>query len=262
MKLPLWQVDAFASQVFAGNPAAVCPLECWLADATLQAIAAENNLAETAYFIASGPSWPLRWFTPTVEVDLCGHATLASAHVVFERLRPELRSVRFSTKSGELGVSRTGARLELDFPSELAPRAEPAPGMLDALGGRPLDVFRGKHFWMVTYASENEVRALAPSLVALERLGRTGFVVTAPGDGCDFVSRMFAPGFGIPEDPVTGSAHCLLTPYWAARLGKDRLFARQVSARGGELWLAQRGERVGIAGHAALYLEGSIEVPA
>lgn len=253
MKLPIYQVDAFSSRVFAGNPAAVCPLDKWLDDSVLQAIAAENNLAETAFYVSEGSHYGLRWFTPKVEVDLCGHATLASAYVIG---RPK---VRFTTKSGELTVTRSGDLFTLDFPSR-PPEPQPAnPALIAALGGNPTEVLAARDY-LVVYESEAEVRALRPNMEALCGIDRFAVIVTAPGSNSDFVSRFFAPGKGVPEDPVTGSAHCTLTPYWAGRLGKSSLHAFQVSERGGELWLEDNGERVTIAGHGALYLEGVIYI--
>lgn len=260
MRLPLYQVDAFTDRLFAGNPAAVCPLDSWLDDATLQAIAAENNLAETAYFVASGENrYDLRWFTPTVEVDLCGHATLASAYVLLTRLTPQANAVTFDTRSGPLSVTRDGTRFTLDFPALPPGPCEPHPDLLAALGGAPETVLAAR-VYMVVYGSEAEVRALQPDMTRLAQLDRFAVIVTAPGEKSDFVSRFFAPAKGIPEDPVTGSAHCTLVPYWADRLGKTRLHARQVSARGGDLWCELAGDRVRMSGHAVLYLEGTIEV--
>jgi PhzF family phenazine biosynthesis protein len=262
MKLRLFQVDAFASRVFAGNPAAVVPLERWLDDRTLQAIATENNLSETAFIVGEKGDYHIRWLTPTDEVDLCGHATLASAWVVFHELERGRTEVSFRSQSGPLRVTAGGDRLALDFPSR---PPEPADATLEALaralGARPQAALSSRDA-MAVYASEAEVRALAPDLAAVAALDRLGAIATAPGRDCDFVSRFFAPSMGIPEDPVTGSAHCTLVPYWAKRLGKTRLFARQVSARGGELWCEDRGDRVSIAGHCVKYLEGTIEVPA
>lgn len=259
MRIPIYQVDAFTSRVFSGNPAAVCPLESWLPDATLQAIAAENNLSETAYFVGREGEYELRWFTPAVEVDLCGHATLASGFVVLTVLERALLEVRFSSKSGPLRVTREGDLLALDFPSR-PPEPCVAPAALaEALGRRPEEV-RASRDYMAVYGSEEEVRSLRPDMERLRSLDRRATIVTAPGREADFVSRFFAPGFGIPEDPVTGSAHCTLVPYWAKRLGKSRLRALQVSARGGELFCEDRGERVSIAGRAVKFLEGSIEI--
>lgn len=269
MRIPLWQVDAFADRVFSGNPAAVCLLEAWLPDATLGAIAAENNLAETAFLVREPEGWRIRWFTPAVEVDLCGHATLASAHVFFTRVDPGARTVTFASQSGPLTVAREAeGRLGMTFPRR-APRRCPAPPQLArALGREPLETLAARDV-LVVLSTEQDVRALAldgRALAALEELPHLGVIVTAPAStpGLDFVSRFFAPKVGIPEDPVTGSAHCTLVPYWARRLGKPRLEAAQVSRRGGRLTCEDRpeSETVGIAGQAVEYLEGSIEVPA
>lgn len=266
MKLPIYQIDAFASAVFTGNPAAVCPLERWLPDATMQAIAAENNLAETAFFVpradgpgADGRDYDLRWFTPEAEVDLCGHATLASGHVVFTTLEPGRGSVTFHSKSGPLIVRREGELLAMDFPSWPGVRCDPPPGLAEALGRSPAEVWKARDV-MAVFDSEHAVRNLSPSFDRIRALKVFGVIATAPGSEVDFVSRFFAPLMGIPEDPVTGSAHCTLVPYWAKRLGKSRLAARQVSARGGELICEDRGERVAIAGRAIQYLEGRIEI--
>jgi PhzF family phenazine biosynthesis protein len=264
-RLPLYQVDAFTSAVFAGNPAAVVPLERWLPDAQMQAIAAENNLAETAFFVPNAEGWDLRWFTPTVEVPLCGHATLASAYVISEKLEPGRARMRFMTKSGALEVVRDGALLVMDFPAQQAESVSAPPGLIEAIGRKPRDVLKAGHWLMCVYDEAGDVAALAPDMAALARLPFFGVIATAPGAGvpgkaCDFVSRFFAPRQGIPEDPVTGGAHCVLIPYWAKRLGKKNLFARQISARGGEITCEDRGSRVGMSGQAALYLEGTITV--
>ena len=261
MRLPIYQIDAFASAVFKGNPAAVVPLEAWLPDATLQSIALENNLSETAYFVREGEGWRLRWFTPSVEVDLCGHATLASAYLILTRISPSLDRVRFESRSGPLEVTRAAeGRLALDFPARPpAPADDASAAVADALGARPKFVLAAMDY-MAVFADEGEVAGLRPDMARLTKLGRRAMIATAPGRDCDFVSRFFAPGVGIPEDPVTGSAHCTLTPYWAKRLGKSALAARQISPRGGELFCEDRGERVGIAGSAVLYLEGTIQI--
>ena len=259
MRLPLYQVDAFTGRVFAGNPAAVCPLERWLDEATMQAIAAENNLSETAFFVRAEGGYDIRWFTPLQEMDLCGHATLASGFVVFHHLDPAARAVTFRSRSGPLEVTRDGERLGLDFPAR-PPSACPRPAAIDqALGLPPREVLRARDYLSV-FESEAEVRALAPRMEQVAALDALGVIVTAPGRDADFVSRFFAPRAGVPEDPVTGSAHCTLIPYWAARLGRKKLHALQVSRRGGELWCEDRGERVLIAGRAVRYLEGAIEV--
>ncbi len=260
MRLPLYQVDAFSKRVFAGNPAAVCPLPEWLDDRTLASIAAENNLSETAFLLRrDAGDYDIRWFTPAVEVDLCGHATLASAWVVFERLEPGRASVRFHSKSGPLEVTRSGELLVLDFPARPPLRLGAAPALAEALGDTPAEVWAARDV-LALFDDEQRVRALRPDMARLAALPWFGVIATAQGRESDFVSRFFAPAKGVPEDPVTGSSHCTLVPFWAARLGRQRLSARQLSARGGELACELRGERVSLAGHAALYLEGTIEV--
>ena len=263
MEIPIYQVDAFARGVFSGNPAAVCPLKSWLPDATLQAIAMENNLSETAFFVKAGADYDLRWFTPAVEVDLCGHATLAAAWVILEKLEPGRPAVTFHTLSGELQVTRKLDLLALDFPARPAEPVRATPPLLAALGGNPREVWAARDY-MVVYDSEEEIRALAPDMNLLSQIDRFAVIVTAPGQpgehACDFVSRFFAPAQGVAEDPVTGSAHCTLIPYWAGRLNKHRLLARQVSRRGGELYCELLGDRVSIAGRAALFLEGVIRL--
>lgn len=261
MRLPIYQVDAFTDSLFGGNPAAVCPLEKWLPDAVMQAIAAENNLSETAFFVRDGGDYALRWFTPTIEVDLCGHATLASSYVVFRFLEPQREAVRFHTaKAGTLTVARRGDMLVMDFPARPAMPCPAPAGLLVALGGAPREILRARDY-LIVYDSAAEVAGLKPDLAALAKVECWAAIVTAPGEnGVDFVSRFFAPAQGVPEDPVTGSSHCTLTPYWAKRLGKTEVDARQLSRRGGALHCALNGDRVSIAGRAALYLEGWIEV--
>jgi PhzF family phenazine biosynthesis protein len=262
MHLPLYQVDAFADRLFAGNPAAVVPLEAWLPEATMQAIAAENNLAETAFFVREGEDYALRWFTPAMEVELCGHATLASAHVIFRFLAPERSAVRFRTlKAGTLGATREGESLALDFPAYPPEPCALPPELAEALGASPVELHRHRQRRLAIFARAEEVAALAPDFARLKRQGHGDLIASAPGGGgVDFVSRFFAPAYGIDEDPVTGSAHCVLAPYWARRLGKERLEARQISRRGGALTCTLKGERVAIAGRCALYLEGRITV--
>jgi PhzF family phenazine biosynthesis protein len=257
VKIPIYQVDAFASSLFSGNPAAVCPLEEWLEDDVMQSIAAENNLAETAFFLRHGDPHALRWFTPTLEVDLCGHATLASAFVMFEYVDRAARAVRFTTRSGELVVRRQEGLLAMDFPARPPRQCEPNPALAAALGKPPVELWESRDY-MAVYNREEDVRALAPDMQALAAVGHFAVIVTAPGNSSDFVSRFFAPASGIDEDPVTGSAHCTLVPFWARRLGKAELHAVQVSARGGELFCRDHGGRVEIAGRAVPYLEGSI----
>ncbi|WP_224243049.1 PhzF family phenazine biosynthesis protein [Hyalangium gracile] len=259
MRLNLFQVDAFTSHVFGGNPAAVVPLEAWLPDATLQAIALENNLSETAFFVKELEGWRVRWFTPAQEVDLCGHATLGAAYVLFQHVSPGLERVEFASRSGPLVVTREGDWLVMDFPSRPPRPFSAPPALAEALGASPREVLASRD-WVAVFDSEAEVRALRPDMARLAALDVFAVTATAPGTDVDFVSRFFAPRVGVPEDPVTGSAHCSLVPYWAKRLGKARLMARQVSARGGELRCEEKGERVLIAGRAVLYLEGHITV--
>jgi PhzF family phenazine biosynthesis protein len=283
MKIPLYQVDAFTDKRFHGNPAAICPLDRWLPDSVLQAIAAENNLSETAFYVrgngasvrggngqaagggneqaASGSLHvDLRWFTPAVEVDLCGHATLAAALVILD-VRKEISAerVEFRTKSGTLMVHREGDRYAMDFPARPPAPCDAHPDLAAALGAAPSAVLAARDYLCV-YPSEAGVKSLTPDMAKVAALDRFGVIVTAPGANCDFVSRFFAPAKGVPEDPVTGSSHCTLIPYWAKRLGKELMHARQISARGGELWCEMRGDRVRISGHGVLYLEGTIEV--
>ncbi len=257
VRIPLYQIDAFTDRLFAGNPAAVCPLENWPDEKLLQAIAAENNLSETAFLVPVEEGYHLRWFTPRVEVDLCGHATLASAYVVFHYLKPSLDQVVFHTRSGPLVVRRRGEWLAMDFPARRPEPAEPAPGLIEALGSTPQAIYKSRDY-MAVYQSEREVRRLNPDMAALARVEMFAIIVTAPGEQADFVSRFFAPACGVPEDPVTGSAHCTLAPYWAARLGKTRLRALQVSQRGGEILCQVQGPRVILRGKAVLYMEGVI----
>lgn len=258
MELPIYQVDAFASAVFRGNPAAVCPLERWLPDATLQAIAEENNLSETAFYVRRGERYELRWFTPAVEVDLCGHATLAAASVILD-VRREISQPRvvFESLSGELAVDREGERYALDFPARPPENCNPGADLEAALGARPGETLFAQEYLCV-FEREEQVRKLAPDMARLAGLNCFAVIATAPGEDCDFVSRYFAPAKGIPEDPVTGRAHTILIPYWSKRLQKPRLFARQISRRGGELWCQDRGGRVSIAGRAVQYLQGRI----
>jgi len=259
MKLPLYQVDAFTSELFGGNPAAVVLLEDWLPDRVLGAIAAENNLAETAFVIPRPDIASLRWFTPTIEVDLCGHATLAAAHVLFRYCFPSVDRLTFSTHSGNLIVTRNGEFLAMDFPSRPGKPVTATNELIAALGMTPREVFLARDLLAIV-GSESDVRALQPDFQRIAALDAFAVIVSAPGDTVDFVSRFFAPRAGVPEDPVTGSAHCTLVPYWAARLGKSQLMARQVSARGGDLRCEARGDRVIIAGRTVEYLRGEIAV--
>ncbi|MDA2938693.1 PhzF family phenazine biosynthesis protein [Acidobacteria bacterium AH-259-A15] len=263
MKIPFFQVDAFTSKLFSGNPAAVCPLEKWPGDKQLQAIAAENNLSETSFFVRQEDGYELRWFTPTTEIDLCGHATLASAFVIWDYLGDNSEILKFKTRSGLLSVQRREDLLAMSFPV-LAPRQCESPAELwEALGHAPGEIWSAgesekSENYMAVFETEKEVRSLKPNLHLLRQLENMGVIVTAAGKTADFVSRYFAPSFGIPEDPVTGSTHCTLVPYWADRLGKKQLHALQVSSRGGELFCEYHADRVIIAGRAVRYLEGTI----
>lgn len=257
MEIPYFEVDAFTGKQFGGNPAGVCLLEQWLPDAVMQNIAAENNFSETAFTVPRGRDFDLRWFTPALEIDLAGHPTLASAFVLFNEGKSTGNSIRFHSRSGELTVARKGDVLEMDFPARpAAPCAVPA-ALVRGLGKKPEAVFKARDY-LAVFATEAEVRALAPDFAALKTLDCLGIIATAPGSDSDFVSRFFAPAAGIDEDPVTGSAHCTLIPYWSQRLGKTTLFARQVSRRGGELFCRLAGDRVHIGGKAVLYLRGEI----
>jgi predicted PhzF superfamily epimerase YddE/YHI9 len=262
VKLPLHQVDAFTSDVFGGNPAAVVLLEDWLSDEILQSIAAENNLSETAFVVARQDPCPLRWFTPTVEVDLCGHATLAAAHVLFAHHFPARREVTFHTRSGDLGVERDGRLLFMDFPSRPARPIDCTASLAAAIGAHPREALLARDL-LAVFDSADDVREFQPDFSRIAALDAFALIVTAPGDGggVDFVSRFFAPRAGVFEDPVTGSAHCTLIPYWARRLGRTRLAARQLSRRGGEVLCELRGDRVRIGGAVAEYLRGEIDVP-
>ena len=259
MEIPIHHIDAFVtSGVFTGNPAAVCPLREWLPDRVMQSIATENNLSETAFFVGGNGVYEIRWMTPAAEIDLCGHATLASAHVVFSKLEPGRTEVRFDSMSGPLPVRADGERLVLDFPSRPAERREPRPDVAAALGRPPVELWAARDY-VAVFGSADEVRALAPDMGQLRKLDLKAVVATAPGSGdVDFVSRFFGPALGVDEDPVTGSSHCTLVPYWSRRLGKKRLHAHQVSARGGDLVCDDLGDRVAIGGRVATYLEGVI----
>jgi len=261
MDIPLYQVDAFTSELFLGNPAAVCILDAWLDDSRMQAIATENNLSETAFLVPAGNDFDLRWFTPATEVALCGHATLASAKVLFDCLDHSGESISFHTRqSGTLHVSRRNDLLELDFPAESVALIPSPDGLEDALGVNSEEVFSAGEDVLVVLGNEHQVQALQPDIPALTDVECRGIIVTAQGEQCDFVSRFFAPRVGVPEDPVTGSAHCALIPFWSERLGKTELHALQVSARGGELFCQYRGDRVRIAGNAIVYMQGTITI--
>lgn len=259
MKLDIFQVDAFTSKLFGGNPAAVVPLVEWLPDEQMQQIAAENNLAETAFFVKEDGRYHIRWFTPMIEVNLCGHATLATAYVIFNELKLEDAAIEFfSTRSGDLGVEKINDKLVLDFPAYPVTEIETLPELRN-VEVPPLRSWETQgNMLMMLLRSQEEVRSLKPDMHKVAALPYDHIIITAKGDDCDFASRMFAPRIGIPEDPVTGAIHCSLIPFWAKELGKDKLFARQVSARGGELFCEFAGERVKIGGQATLYLKGEI----
>lgn len=258
MKLPIYQADAFTDHVFGGNPAAVCPLEEWLSDEVMQHIAAENNLSETSFFVKDGDAFHLRWFTPATEVKLCGHATLATAHIMFTELGYDREEIHFNTKSGVLIISRTESGYKMDFPAEVMPQVQEPPQLFEALGIARTPYTYQSDDVMVVLGSEKEVADLNPNFNLLKEVDARGIIVTAPGDEVDFVSRFFAPAVGIDEDPVTGSAHTKLAPLWAKTLGKNELVARQISKRVGDLQLILKGDRVEIYGEAQTYLKGEI----
>ena len=260
MDLRLYQIDAFTDRLFGGNPAAVCPLETWLPDETLQQIAFENNLSETAFYVRLAGGFHIRWFTPAVEVDLCGHATLATAYAIFTYDRHPGDTIQLASRSGVLKVKREGDLLVLDFPAGPPTPTSPPPGLVAALGGRPVETLKGKTDYLIVYEAEEDVATLTPNIAYLGRVPARGIVVTAPGREVDFVSRFFAPRVGVDEDPVTGSAHTMLTPYWSARLGKPVLSAMQLSKRQGRLRCRMADDRVEIAGRAVPYLVGTITI--
>lgn len=263
MRYPIYQVDAFASELFAGNPAAVMPLEEWLDDALLQSIAMENNLSETAFIVPREGAYELRWFTPAVEVELCGHATLAAAHVLFRHLGCADESIVFHTQSGELTVEKGEQGLTLNFPARELAAAQVDVVICDALGAVASEAMAttgGSGPLLLVYEFEQDVARLRPDFSALKRVSDVGVIVSAPGDDCDFVSRFFAPHVGIDEDPVTGSAHCNLVPYWAGRLQKNALRCRQISARGGDLSCELRDNRVYMSESAVTFMEGAVSL--
>jgi PhzF family phenazine biosynthesis protein len=261
MQNPLYQVDAFTSEVFSGNPAAVCPLESWLDDKNMQSIATENNLSETAFFVRGECDYEIRWFTPVAEVDLCGHATLASGFIIFNYLNPTANEIIFQSKSGPLKVHKSGDMIHLDFPSQPPNPCVPPKNLIRGLGAQPDEILESEDF-VVVFAKEELIRKLHPDMNLLKGIGLRGVIATAAAEdsAVDFVSRCFFPQYGIDEDPVTGSAHCALTPYWAGRLGKTTLKARQISKRGGELFCQLQGDHVEISGNAVLYLAGEIQI--
>ena len=259
MQLQLFQVDAFAEQVFEGNPAAVVPLAEWPGDSLLKAIANENNLSETAFFVEGQDGFELRWFTPRAEVDLCGHATLASAHVLFRHLGHESDQIRFHTRSGPLTVTREGEGMAMNFPAITAGSTAPPQALIAGLGASPKLVLAATDY-IAVFDSEDDIAALRPDFAQLDRLGLRGVIATAPGRSFDFVSRCFYPKLDVDEDPVTGSAHCQTAPYWAGNLGKPELRARQLSARGGTVRCRVEGDRVVLQGSAVDYMRGEIWV--
>lgn len=259
--ITIFQVDAFTSQRFKGNPAAVCPLDAWLPDATLQSIAAENNLSETAFFVKGGEGdYELRWFTPAIEVDLCGHATLAAAHCLFTHLGHNSKQITFGSRSGLLTVSKEGSEYMMDFPADNIEKVVAPKVLIEALGVEPVEVFTGRDDFLVILESEAEIAKLSPDLRLLKQVRCRGVIVSAPGSTTDFVSRCFYPAAGVDEDPVTGSAHTTMTPYWAERMSRQEFTARQLSERGGDLRCTMLGERVAISGQAVTYLKGEIFV--
>jgi PhzF family phenazine biosynthesis protein len=258
-KITFFQADAFTGHLFGGNPAAVCLLDHWLDGGLMQSVAAENNLAETAFVVTANDHFEIRWFTPTVEVDLCGHATLASAYVIFNHTDFDREEIIFqSPRSGELRVKMDGSKLFLNFPADIFSPCNNLPGITGGIGLAPLEVYKGKTDYMAVLASEEEVRNIKPDFVTIAKLDARGLIVTAPGNDVDFVSRFFGPQSGVDEDPVTGSAHTTLAPYWSQRLRKEKLTARQISKRGGSLDCQFAGDRVYIGGEAQLYLIGEI----
>lgn len=258
MKLTIYQIDAFSDKVFKGNPAAVCPLDKWLNDETMQKIAEENNLAETAFFVPNEEGFHIRWFAPLTEVDLCGHATLATAYVIKEYLGYKKNEILFESKSGELTVRFEDDGIILNFPSNQLERAKLPDGMLEGLGVLPTELYKNEDYMMIL-DSEEELRSLKPNFDVLKKVPTRGIIVTAKGDQCDFVSRFFAPLVGVNEDPVTGSAHSTLIPYWSKKLHKTEMIAEQLSRRGGKIYCTDLGERVEMKGKAVTYLKGEIE---
>lgn len=259
MTIPIYQVDAFAEKLFEGNPAAVCPLENWLDDDILQSIATENNLSETAFFVKENNHFNLRWFTPKTEVDLCGHATLASAFVLFNILNFNEEEINFQTQSGLLKVYKKDELIILNFPSYDLKITQPTQNLIIAIGKEPIETFFNRDYFLV-YENEEDIVSINPNFSELKKINSQGFIITAKGKDCDFVSRYFAPSVGIDEDPVTGSIHTVLIPFWSKRLNKNEMVAKQLSRRKGKLYCKNLGNRVEIAGKAILYLKGEIEI--
>jgi PhzF family phenazine biosynthesis protein len=260
MKIKFYQIDTFTDKLFGGNPAGVCPLEDWLPDEAMQNIAFENNLADTAFFVTNDNDFELRWFTPLAEVDLCGHATLATAHVLFEHFEYNREKIFFHTKSGELSVKRKNEKLILNFPVDTVKKIEAPEDLITAIGKKPIETFKGKTDYLFVYQTQKEIEDIIPDFELIKKSKARGIIITAKGDDVDFVSRFFAPLVGINEDPVTGSAHTTLTPYWTVKLGKKELSAMQLSKRRGKLNCKLVDDRVEITGNAITYLEGSIKI--
>lgn len=258
--IPIYQVDAFSDKLFGGNPAAVCPLDAWPDDLLLQKIAAENNLSETAFYVDKGDHFHLRWFTPSLEVELCGHATLSAAHVLFSHQGYNSDVIRFQTLSGELQVKKSEEGYTMDFPSDLASPVEIPENIMEIMGTMPKEAWRGKFYLLLLFENESQVASLNPDFIKMKEIPDTGVIATAKGDRSDFVSRFFGPNVGVNEDPVTGSAHAMLTPYWSSKLGKTTLSAIQVSERTGYLHCVSKGPRVEISGKAITFMEGTISL--
>lgn len=259
MKIPVYQIDAFTDKAFGGNPAAVCPLEFWPENEIMQKIAAENNLSETAFFVNKGEFIEIKWFTPKVEIELCGHATLATAYVIFNFIAPEKEELKFQSMGGELIVTKENDLITLNFPARMPQKSEAPAGLAEALGSTPIEIYKSRDY-VLLFESEKDIINLSPDFAELLKIDAHGFICTAPGDNSDFVSRFFAPQVGINEDPVTGSAHTNLIPFWAERLKKNKLHAFQLSERKGELFCEHLGERVLISGKAVKFLQGFIEI--
>jgi PhzF family phenazine biosynthesis protein len=259
MNLPIFQVDTFTSDVFTGNPAAVCPLEYWLEDEVLQAIAAENNVSETAFFVDRGDYYQLRWFTPQMEATCCGHGTLAAAFIISTKINPDRKKFLFGTHKGELAVSIDAKLISITFPSQDPISCEAPGNLLNAFNIKPQEVLAA-NYYMAVYENEDQIKSIKPYMALIKELDRLGVIVTAPGKDYDFVSRFFAPSMGVPEDSVSSSAHCILTPFWAKKLNKNRLTAYQLSKRGGELNCQHIDHKAIISGKTRLYMEGNISI--
>lgn len=257
--MKVYQVDAFTDRVFGGNPAAICPLESWLPDEKMQQIAMENNLSETAFFVKSNNVFEIRWFTPDIEIDLCGHATLASAHVIFNHMAYEHDVIRFQYGGGFLSVKKDQDMLSMNFPAVISEKTKITDQLILSLGKQPNEAFKARDL-MVLFESEKDILDLKPDFNKMMKIDHLGVIVTAPGENADFVSRFFAPNAGINEDPVTGSAHCMLIPFWAKRLGKNSLKAQQLSTRVGNLFCEYKGDRVEIAGNSVTFMVGDINI--